>query len=94
MLIHTLRLIVWVGGVVLLILLCLSGAGTLADAAFAGNLPAPGWMLLSCLVLTGTGCASGLLISAILIIYSALSVAADVLRRRLRAAAAHLRGGR
>jgi len=83
MLTNTLSFVARVGAIVLLVLLCRSQAQPLIAAAFAGDLPALGWVILVYLILIGTGCALGLLLSAFLIVWCLICSAGDSLKHYL-----------
>ncbi|MFV9671411.1 hypothetical protein ACNY68_20735 [Pantoea sp. KXB25] len=97
MLINALRFIARVGGIVLLLCLCRSQAEPLMEAAFAGSLPATGWVILIYLVLIGTACALVLPLTAAVIVISLICSASDIFRHHLNLIlrdAAALRCGR
>lgn len=86
-----------VGGVVLLMCLCRAQAQPLMDAAFTGDLPPTGWIILVYLVLTGAACALALPLVAVVILFSLMCSAADAFKRHLNLIlrdAAALRCGR
>jgi hypothetical protein len=83
MLKQTMVFIARVGGVVLLMFLCRAQAQPLIDAAFAGDLPPTGLIILVYLVLTGGACTLALPLFAVLIVYGLMCRAADAFKHNL-----------
>lgn len=86
-----------VGGVVLLMCLCRAQAQPLMDAAFAGDLPLAGWVILIYLVFFGTACALTLPFISVFIVICLIGSAVEHMKRYLNLIlrdAAALRCGR
>ncbi|MGF7228213.1 hypothetical protein [Pantoea agglomerans] len=78
---NALSFIALVGGIVLVIFLCRSQAQPLLEAAFTGDLPPTGWIILGYLGFIGTACALMLPVIVVVIVICLISSTADVSKR-------------
>lgn len=78
---NALSFIARVGVIVLVMFLCRSQAQPLLEAAFTGDLPPTGWVILGYLGFIGAACALVLPATVIVIVICLISSTADVSKR-------------